>query len=1342
MPTKPTPFSERVAAARARRQAPRIAPSPQIDPRSDNDRIIDDYFSGGDQEDTGWKDTVLKTVEKYNPLSLSGLREDVSDLGHKITHPIETLAPGGPFARGLGGLIKKGEELTGHRPSGYGVEKPKNLGEEFNQGYLGEAAAAGVRDVKKVVKGLRSSVVNPLKEALPDLTDIAAMRPGNFEDAARVKAAIEGFGQGEKELVQGMAQDPLSVVDPGFREATRKSRGGTVAQKLGRLAVPAAMVLGPTKAGTLLGDVGKGVIRSPLTMSEAWATGAARRAAAEEATQISRQAQVGRTSAMMPVHPSRQIPGFGQTSNVGTMFRGSEAGMIPPDPTRVGPIEFHTPQPVSAGMGGTTAAQMPSSTRAFEALVPNRYKADVTATGLNVPKLGDVTGPPTPGLPVVTERGVLRGSAAQAARTRGTTGLPEMVQQYGLEEAARRARMTVEEVQGMLQGQAQPSVEELATQGLASLKRDQARAPQPKAQIPFQITKSTRQQLYDLGHTKAQVNAMSPEAAQQAVGAGRVTPATPQAKKAVGTRMFGNATDQTLETLAGRGNQEAVREIGLRRGGLSRLTSETGAVGRSVPYRRVGGRSPAEAFQRLMENQEGKIEFTTAKLEDFLESWKRILAAPRNSIRASWGGEEARYAGTGPPGLQKGDPSDYGTKVVYRDTTGKPVIQAKLGRNWDGHLGISIMGADPEAPMGMMARAMNAVTKHLVDDLGVRGAKGTVSPYTRNYITKMITNATGKTEAELNELIKTTAGHGPVKPGGQVFETEQQKKWFDHMTTTQGYPPSEIERLATEARSHGVHFEYTDDMDYLQEAIGRGRSGEYYPTGEKIQGAEAGKLNRMLAGQERFPRNVQDYANRKGVDLDQFRQDFQTKPSQGRLAYRKFIKEMEAGPPQAVAQGPFTTPEHMNWADDMEDFHDPSDIRETAQRAVRAGVDFTQYTDLGDLEDAISQARSAARSSFAQGQSSSFGSATPPPSGPARSGTWIPDPNNPGEWIWGNPSTPSPSNVGGRLVGGRVSRILDETGSVGPGTEDIMRRNIGRGGRIGNERGAVSLPSKAQLKNFGKGAVNTANEVRLASMLSGWAVPKSLLGNVGAHGIAAIEDLAAGKGMKSLDPIKEGLRLPTNFKNAWKYYKQGNSPQITQMMGPSGKASWINQPARIMGAFDEASTQSLMRSGKTLEEAQRLLLQDPQYGLKGPGSLMMNYLVPFRRTPFNVLQGGGRTIADHPLLSAGAMGLGAGGGMASDDPRAIGLMAALFGPYTLPFLMGAGTTAGLRSLQGLSPIPEWSISKSIGDPLSPFAEPAALRMFEEPGQAPQTSREKMLNKRGKRGTRKIPKRNR
>lgn len=258
--------------------------------------------------------------------------------------------------------------------------------------------------------------------------------------------------------------------------------------------------------------------------------------------------------------------------------------------------------------------------------------------------------------------------------------------------------------------------------------------------------------------------------------------------------------------------------------------------------------------------------------------------------------------------------------------------------------------------------------------------------------------------------------------------------------------------------------------------------------------------------------------------------------------------------------------------------------------------------------------------------------------------------------------------------------------------------------------GAINLPPA--ISKGAKTAVEVANQARIASMLSGWALPKSLLGNVGAPAVATIENLAAKKGAASFAPIKEAFNLSENLKEFGKGWKKGANPNIA---GATGIGKY-NPITRTMNAADHATEAALKRSGLTEQEAQRLLLRDPQYGMRGETNPLIDYLVPFKKTPFNVLQGGAKTVMDHPFISAGAGAAGAAVGSQTDDPRALALSTALMGPYSLPYVVGAGLTAGKKALGGLSPIPDWSLEKSIGDPLNPFTAPAFTRMFDEPKQ--------------------------
>lgn len=241
-------------------------------------------------------------------------------------------------------------------------------------------------------------------------------------------------------------------------------------------------------------------------------------------------------------------------------------------------------------------------------------------------------------------------------------------------------------------------------------------------------------------------------------------------------------------------------------------------------------------------------------------------------------------------------------------------------------------------------------------------------------------------------------------------------------------------------------------------------------------------------------------------------------------------------------------------------------------------------------------------------------------------------------------------------------------------------------------------------------AFDAANQLRIASLLSGWALPKSLLGNIGAPVVAAAENLTAGKGLGSFAPIREAFNIPENIRQFGAGWRQGANPTYA---GASGIGKY-NPITRTMNAADYATTEGLKRAGLTEEEAQRLLLRDQRWGPSGPSNPISDYLVPFKKTPFNTLFGGAETMMKHPGLALGAGAAGASVGSETGDPRALGLSAALLGPYALPYLVGASIPVGGRALGGLSPIPDWSLERSIGDPFRPFTAPAFTTMFDSP----------------------------
>jgi hypothetical protein len=272
-------------------------------------------------------------------------------------------------------------------------------------------------------------------------------------------------------------------------------------------------------------------------------------------------------------------------------------------------------------------------------------------------------------------------------------------------------------------------------------------------------------------------------------------------------------------------------------------------------------------------------------------------------------------------------------------------------------------------------------------------------------------------------------------------------------------------------------------------------------------------------------------------------------------------------------------------------------------------------------------------------------------------------------------------------------RLLgEETGAAGPGT-----------GAIAREQRRNQGPPLTGAKKMAQGAFDAVNQARMTSMLSGLALPKSLLGNLGSHFTAAAET-------KSLAPLKalgDYKAIGSDLATGW---KASENPAL------GGGLSRFNVPGRIMGAADHAATQSLMRSGLSEAHAKEILLTSPNpvSGWKPLNTNLGKLVVPFKTTPFNQFGEGLTRYAKHPGLYVGAAGLGAGAGMLTKDPDKLGLAMGAMGPYAVPFTVGAMTTAGARAAQGISPIPEWSIQKTLSEPQAAFTESPGLRWF-EPG---------------------------
>jgi hypothetical protein len=253
----------------------------------------------------------------------------------------------------------------------------------------------------------------------------------------------------------------------------------------------------------------------------------------------------------------------------------------------------------------------------------------------------------------------------------------------------------------------------------------------------------------------------------------------------------------------------------------------------------------------------------------------------------------------------------------------------------------------------------------------------------------------------------------------------------------------------------------------------------------------------------------------------------------------------------------------------------------------------------------------------------------------------------------------------------------------------------------GSEKGALGLPSKAQMVKGFEQSFDAANSVRMTSMLSGLALPKSVAGNLGAHLAAALE----GRTLKPLKVLTNIKAIRRDLKSGW---QAGANPALTQGFNKA------NLPGRAMGAGDFAGIESLKRAGLSEKEAKELMLTGAnQISSWWPLETRLGkLLVPFRTTPFNQFAQGITRWKKHPEVAAAAAILGAMSGAKVDDMESISLMSAFAGPYAIPFLVGAWAASGkAEMLNQISPMPEWGITKTITNPFGAFTESPGRRWF-------------------------------
>src|SRR3990167_186831 len=225
------------------------------------------------------------------------------------------------------------------------------------------------------------------------------------------------------------------------------------------------------------------------------------------------------------------------------------------------------------------------------------------------------------------------------------------------------------------------------------------------------------------------------------------------------------------------------------------------------------------------------------------------------------------------------------------------------------------------------------------------------------------------------------------------------------------------------------------------------------------------------------------------------------------------------------------------------------------------------------------------------------------------------------------PSRGSRLGIGGRNRSEPIEQVPIDSPDLIETEDEGVNPGVVAGGSLA---GAGLLYGLSKLPGTAGKIVKGLNAVRMQLMLSGLAVPKSILGNIGG---TVIESAERG----TLKPLKALLSRET-LSDIGKAYREFGQA------GPAASGARIPVvpvPGRIMGAVDVATRKAMQRGGLTEKEAERAILQAPlgkdlAEALDSPAA---RYLLTFRRTPFNQFTEGLKTmkpenIKAHPGVNA------------------------------------------------------------------------------------------------------------
>jgi hypothetical protein len=301
----------------------------------------------------------------------------------------------------------------------------------------------------------------------------------------------------------------------------------------------------------------------------------------------------------------------------------------------------------------------------------------------------------------------------------------------------------------------------------------------------------------------------------------------------------------------------------------------------------------------------------------------------------------------------------------------------------------------------------------------------------------------------------------------------------------------------------------------------------------------------------------------------------------------------------------------------------------------------------------------------------------------------------------------------------------DEVLDAEPGDSGIGAKEIVAGGGV--MAGLAYLASKLP-GNAGRVAKGLSS-LRQQLMLTGYALPKSLLGNAG-----AVVETSMERG--SLDPIKKFLSRET-LSDAARAFKENagvhgvkEGSNVGQGQNIVTRAASYIAPGRAMGAMDEATQGALRRAGLSAEDAQRATLQAPLQGdlAEALDSPLARYIHPFRRTPFNQFTEGLKKwkpehLRANPKTVAAYTAAGAAhGALTAEDQTPVSLPLAMAAASRYGMTYGAAALIGRVLAEGkgsggipsgVLPVSEYGWESSITDPTRPFVQPPIKKWWEQ-----------------------------